>query len=199
MTTLFIGYFLVCVILTSIFYHSGQWSLNHNVFPKIYKSLAKVIMTRECSENYSTKRLAIVLLLNGLNISLIIIGAVYRPGIATYLLGVFIGNLIFYTAYYVAMKIIHREKFTIKPIGYAIAAVSCWVPALYYFNLTQYSSEVTPAESRNINQECLVGGMSDSHDIWHMMSAAGMFFTFMMIQTLDDGLFYKPRSKIHIF
>ncbi len=194
-----IGYFLVCVILSSIFYHSGQWSLNHSIFFNIFYSVKNLLMTRECSENYSTKRLIIVLLLNFLNIVLILFGAILRPGISTYLLAVFICNLIFYTAYYITMKIIYKEKFTIKPIGYSLAAIACWVPALYYFNMTQYSSEVTPAESRNINEECLVGGMSDAHDIWHMMSAAGLFFTLMMLMTLDDGLFHVPRNKIHIF
>ena len=63
----------------------------------------------------------------------------------------------------------------------------------------QYSSLLTPAESRNINGECLIGDMSDTHDIWHMLSAAGLFFTFLMLMTLDDGLFHVPREEIPIF
>ena len=88
---------------------------------------------------------------------------------------------------------------TVKPILYAFVAVVCWIPALYYFNQVQYSSLLTPAESRNINEECVIGNLSDNHDIWHMLSAAGLFFTFLMLMTLDDGLFHVPREKIPIF
>ena len=92
-----------------------------------------------------------------------------------------------------------QEQFTWKPILYAFVAVVCWVPALYYFNRVQYSSLLTPAQSRNINEECVIGNLSDNHDIWHMLSAAGLFFTFLMLMTLDDGLFHVPRDKIPIF
>jgi hypothetical protein len=41
--------------------------------------------------------------------------------------------------------------------------------------------------------------MYDNHDIWHFFSAAGLFFSFMFLLTLDDGLVQTPREKLVIF
>ena len=97
------------------------------------------------------------------------------------------------------MKTYHKEKIRGPPIVYSILAVLCWVPALYFFTAIKSSSLVTPAESRNLNDECAVLDLYDNHDIWHIFSAGGLFFSYMMILTLDDGLFYTRREEIHIF
>ena len=66
--------------------------------------------------------------------------------------------------------------------------------------LLQYASTLTPAESRNLNDECLVPLLSyDNHDVWHVLGAVALFFIFLMIMSLDDGLFVVPRNKIKIF
>ena len=111
----------------------------------------------------------------------------------------FIGNLLFYAIYYMVLKVYHKEPITATAKGFTVAGLICWIPAFYFYSSTQYSTLVTPAESRNLNEECMLFGMSDSHDIWHMLSAAGLFFAFLLLMTLDDGLFYVPRAKIHIF
>lgn len=61
-------YLLVCLVITSIIYHSGLWSLDFLVFLKIYQSVTRLAKTRECSENYSGKRLGLCLSLNALNL-----------------------------------------------------------------------------------------------------------------------------------
>lgn len=40
--------------------------------------------------------------------------------------------------------------------------------------------QVTPAESRELNKDCIVLGFYDNHDIWHFLSACAMFFTFIV-------------------
>ena len=192
-----IGYALVCVVLTFILYHSGEFSLNYKVFYNMYKSTAHFIEHR--SYAWTVRHVVLASLVNGVNFLLILYGAISRPDISSYLLYVFIANLMVYTTYYITMKLVNKETITVKPILYAVVAVVCWIPALYYFNQVQYSSLLTPAESRNINEECVIGNLSDNHDIWHMLSAAGLFFTFLMLMTLDDGLFHVPREKIPIF
>jgi len=34
--------------------------------------------------------------------------------------------------------------------------------------------------SRENNEECLLLNFYDSHDIWHFLSAVGLFFSFMV-------------------
>ena len=40
--------------------------------------------------------------------------------------------------------------------------------------------QLTPAESRELNKECTLLGFYDNHDIWHFLSAVGMFFAFLV-------------------
>ena len=127
-----LGYSLVCVVLTFILYHSGEYSLNYKVFWNMYKSAADVIEHRNFA--WTARHVVLVLLINGINFALILYGAVSQPDISSYLLYVFIGNLMVYTSYYITMKIVHKETITVKPIVYMAVAVVCWVPALYFFN-----------------------------------------------------------------
>ena len=38
----------------------------------------------------------------------------------------------------------------------------------------------TPAESRQLNKDCILLDFYDNHDIWHFLSASAMFCTFMV-------------------
>jgi hypothetical protein len=38
------------------------------------------------------------------------------------------------------------------PKFYALLCLLCWCPAIYFFLATQKSTDVTPAESRNLNE-----------------------------------------------
>ena len=40
--------------------------------------------------------------------------------------------------------------------------------------------QLTPAESRELNKECTLLGFYDNHDIWHFLSAVGMFLAFLV-------------------
>ena len=55
------------------------------------------------------------------------------PSISSYLLYIFCANLLAYTSYYMAMKVVEGEKLTFQPIIYFILAIAFWLPGLYYF------------------------------------------------------------------
>ncbi|GAV00954.1 hypothetical protein RvY_11734 [Ramazzottius varieornatus] len=54
---------------------------------------------------------------------------------------------------------------------------------------------VSPAKSREGNEDCLphTSNFYDKHDMWHMLSAFALYFTFMTQMTLDDDLATAPR------
>jgi hypothetical protein len=54
--------------------------------------------------------------------------------------------------YYTTLKIYHREYIRPAPKFYALLCAICWVPALYFFTSVQKSTDITPAESRNLNE-----------------------------------------------
>jgi hypothetical protein len=44
----------------------------------------------------------------------------------------------------------------------------------------QLMFQLTPAQSKSYNQPCVIFSFFDNHDIWHFLSAASMFFSFMV-------------------
>ena len=106
-----IGYTLIMVILTFILYHSGEFSLNYKVFFNMYKSTAHFIEHR--SYAWTLRHVILVSLVNGVNFLLILYGAISRPDISSYLLYVFIANLMVYTTYYISMKLVHKGRYSV--------------------------------------------------------------------------------------
>jgi energy-coupling factor transporter ATP-binding protein EcfA2 len=47
--------------------------------------------------------------------------------------------------------------------------------------------QLTPAESRELNKECSLLGFYDNHDIWHFLSAVGMFLAFLVSRLILHG------------
>ena len=70
---------------------------------------------------------------------LMVFGAVVRTQVASFILYVFIGNLLVYKAYYTGMKIFYGER--IKPITImcAVFVILTTLPALYLFSSKQGS------------------------------------------------------------
>ena len=79
------------------------------------------------------------LIVTSINMLLMVFGAVVRPQIASFILYVFIGNLLVYKAYYTGMKIFYGER--IKPITmmFGVFVLLTTLPALYLFSSKQGS------------------------------------------------------------
>ncbi len=203
-TLTLIVYFLLIVCLTAILYHPGEWSFSKSLPMQMYKSIKGKVRKssrKELKENAkaSRKRLILVIILTVLNLLLLIMGAAFQPNSSSYILMIFIANLLAYVAYYLGMKIYHKEKLTIHVYVYSILALGFWVVALYFYNDRDTDTTLSPALSRNLNRECVLGDIYDHHDIWHMFSAMGLFQCFMLFLNLEDGVFDVPRNKLMIF
>ena len=59
---------------------------------------------------WTARHVVLVSLVNGVNFLLILYGAIARPDISSYLLYVFIANLMVYPTYYITMKLVHKDS-----------------------------------------------------------------------------------------
>ena len=142
----------------------------------------------------------LLLIANCINLAFALYGAITQPeSFPNHLLFVFIGNLAFYLIYYVAMKVYHREHFTFVSILYFVLATCFGGSSLYFFYDEVKSYEVQPAISRTYNQHCLLLNTYDAHDIWHLLSSFALFFSFLSILTIDDGVRKKQRKQLAAF
>jgi hypothetical protein len=130
-----------------------------------------------------------------------------KPGVSRYLLIITMSNMALYVLYYIGRKLWYRfrkndwisaEGIRKTTMTYGILSVVCMFGAVYFFKKELKSSAVSPAESRDLNEDCAVG-MFDNHDMWHFLSAAGLFYVFMFILTLEDANTGVPRNRIPVF
>ncbi|CAH0555524.1 unnamed protein product [Brassicogethes aeneus] len=172
-------------------------------FRKFKNDIVKQGFTKKTFEPVKKVRFILLLLVNLLNYVMLISGLLmYHSGITdfgTFLLGLLMGNSIIHAMFYTFMKLIHKEKLCIEALIYGLLGCATWAAATVFFLDAATLWTVTPAESRQWNQGCILMNFYDKHDVWHLLSAPAMFFSFMFLLCLDDDLVNTKQSDIEVF
>lgn len=192
---------IACFLLSCQIYYMGRWKLDIGVMKRIKTwFLSEISDRRQICRPMYCDRMVLLLLGNVANWCLAVYGMVSTPrDFASYLLIIFLTNLLLYIAFYIIMKFRHGERLLLQPVFYMVLCAVGWGAAVYYYTQHTTTWELTPAHSRQYNQECVLLHFYDTHDIWHFLSAGAMFFGFMLLLTLDDDLSGTPREKIPVF
>uniref|UniRef100_A0A8C6E700 SID1 transmembrane family member 1 n=1 Tax=Moschus moschiferus TaxID=68415 RepID=A0A8C6E700_MOSMO len=190
---------LASLALSTQIYYMGRFKIDWGIF----RRAAMVFYTdciQQCSRPLYMDRMVLLIVGNLVNWSFALFGLIYRPrDFASYMLGIFICNLLLYLAFYIIMKLRSSEKILLVPLFCIVATAVVWAAALYFFFQNLSSWEGTPAESREKNRECILLDFFDDHDIWHFLSATALFFSFLVLLTLDDDLDLVRRDQIPVF
>ncbi|KAL4678189.1 hypothetical protein H8959_020863 [Pygathrix nigripes] len=190
---------LASLALSTQIYYMGRFKIDLGIF----RRAAMVFYTdciQQCSRPLYMDRMVLLVVGNLVNWSFAVFGLIHRPrDFASYMLGIFICNLLLYLAFYIIMKLRSSEKVLPVPLFCIVATAVMWAAALYFFFQNLSSWEGTPAESREKNRECILLDFFDDHDIWHFLSAAALFFSFLVLLTLDDDLDVVRRDQIPVF
>ncbi|XP_077850045.1 SID1 transmembrane family member 1 isoform X1 [Macaca mulatta] len=191
---------LASLALSTQIYYMGRFKIADL---GIFRRAAMVFYTdciQQCSRPLYMDRMVLLVVGNLVNWSFALFGLIYRPrDFASYMLGIFICNLLLYLAFYIIMKLRSSEKVLPVPLFCIVATAVMWAAALYFFFQNLSSWEGTPAESREKNRECILLDFFDDHDIWHFLSATALFFSFLVLLTLDDDLDVVRRDQIPVF
>ncbi|XP_033067140.1 SID1 transmembrane family member 1 isoform X4 [Trachypithecus francoisi] len=195
---------LASLALSTQIYYMGRFKIDvSDTDLGIFRRAAMVFYTdciQQCSRPLYMDRMVLLVVGNLINWSFALFGLIHRPrDFASYMLGIFICNLLLYLAFYIIMKLRSSEKVLPVPLFCIVATAVMWAAALYFFFQNLSSWEGTPAESREKNRECILLDFFDDHDIWHFLSAAALFFSFLVLLTLDDDLDVVRRDQIPVF
>ncbi|VDM32470.1 unnamed protein product [Hydatigera taeniaeformis] len=193
-----IVFLTMSVWLTAEIYYMGQWNFDICLPRRLYNLMRSDGIN--CLTPMYMERMVLLLVANCVNIGIAVFGLFTRPrDFSSFLLSIFLINLLMYYFFYVIMKCRFRERFHCIPVLYILLACIAWGSGIYFFLQHSTTWEVTPAQSRALNQPCIFLGFYDVHDVWHFLSSVSMFFSFMSIMTLDDDLINTPRNKIPVF
>uniref|UniRef100_A0A8I4A385 SID1 transmembrane family member 1 n=4 Tax=Callithrix jacchus TaxID=9483 RepID=A0A8I4A385_CALJA len=195
---------LASLALSTQIYYMGRFKIDvSDTDMGIFRRAAMVFYTdciQQCSRPLYMDRMVLLVVGNLVNWSFALFGLIHRPrDFASYMLGIFICNLLLYLAFYIIMKLRSSEKVLPVPLVCIVATAVMWAAALYFFFQNLSSWEGTPAESREKNRECILLDFFDDHDIWHFLSATALFFSFLVLLTLDDDLDVVRRDQIPVF
>uniref|UniRef100_A0A670JTY7 SID1 transmembrane family member 1 n=1 Tax=Podarcis muralis TaxID=64176 RepID=A0A670JTY7_PODMU len=162
--------------LSTQIYYMGRFKIDFGIFQR-----AVMVLYTDCIQQCSWPMYTVCISPVLFSHLCAIFGLVYRPkDFASYMLGIFICNLLLYLAFYVIMKLRSSERLLLIPLFCIVATAVVWAAALYFFFQNLSSWEETPAESREINRPCILLGFFDDHDVWHFLSAAALFFSFLV-------------------
>ncbi|XP_071111352.1 SID1 transmembrane family member 1-like isoform X1 [Haliotis cracherodii] len=193
-----IVHMLVSLLLSAQIYYMGRWQIDRYIFKRLWYVFVTDCL--KCARPTYRDRFTLLLIGNTINWSFAIYGAIKQPAdFASYLLAIFIGNLLLYCLFYILMKLLTGEKIKMVAIFIILLSMVTWGSALYFFFSHLTSWHKTPAGSRESNRDCILLEFYDAHDVWHFMSAVSLFLSFLILLLLDDDLSLKRRDRIPVF
>ena len=141
----------------------------------------------------------LLLLSYSITISVGVYGLFDKQNFTDWILGTFIINLLIYFVYYITQKIYFKEAISKIWIIVLILDVMSLVSAIVFYNIAVSDKLLPPDESDKLNKKCVIFNYFDYHDIWHILSALGLFLLMINIYNIDTKENNTPRNQLHIF
>ena len=174
---IFVAYFIV--FGTIYLYYDQEYDLDI----KSAKTLIKKITTLN---KKNLPKFVLICTINIVTLSMYIYATIIKPDFSDWLLGLCVVNMIIYFIYYLISKIINKEK--VKFIWWIALLIDIFVIilSLIYFNMSVNNRLLTIEESNRLNRPCVLFNYFDYHDIWHILSATGLFLFMNIIYFMDE-------------
>ena len=173
-------------------YYGKEYDIETSSLKVLYKNIKAL-------EYKDIPKVALLVSLNTYTLGMYIYAAITKPNFTDWFLGVSIINMLIYFIYYIALKIKHKEK--INKIFYVwilldLAIISL---SLVFFLKTSSNIFLTIEESNALNHPCVLFNYFDYHDIWHILSATGLFIFINIVYFLDKNLSSIMDTDIPVF
>jgi hypothetical protein len=173
-------------------YYGKEYEFEYSSLKSLYRNVKNLKMKE-------IPKFALLVCINSYTLGMYIYAAITKPNFTDWFLGVTIINMLIYFVYYLILKIKHKEK--IQKIFYIwivldIITISL---SLVYFLKTSSNIFLPIEESNSLNKPCVVFNYFDYHDIWHILSATGLFIFINIVYFMDKHLNDELDSDIAVF
>ena len=140
-------------------------------------------------------KLLLIITINSVTISMYIFATITKPNFTDWLLGVCIINLIIYFLYYFIQKIKNKEPINYLIYVWLVIDIVIMTLSILFFFKSVTDKFLPMNESNLLNKPCVLFNYFDYHDIWHILSAIGLFIFMNIIYFLDS----KKPDNVLIF
>ena len=137
--------------------------------------------------------------INIVTLGLYLWAVITQPAFTDWILGIIIINMLIYFCYYLIQKMIHREKISLFFWIWMLIDLIIIILSLIFFIKTSANIFLTPEESNALNKPCVVFDYFDYHDIWHILSATGLFIFMNIVFFLDRQIDGVIGQEIKVF
>ncbi len=173
-------------------YYGKEYEFEFSSLQSLYHNIKNLKMKE-------IPKFALLVCINSYTLGMYIYAAVTKPNFTDWFLGVTIVNMLIYFVYYLVLKIKHKEK--VQNIFYIwiILDIITISLSLVYFLKTSSNIFLTIEESNALNKPCVIFDYFDYHDIWHILSATGLFIFINIVYFMDKNLNEQLDSDIAVF
>lgn len=176
---LIMSYFM---IFGSIFiYYEKEYDFDMYSFKMMVKNIKEM-------KKKDVPKFVLLVCINGFSLGAYIYATITKPNFTDWLLGLSIINMSIYFCYYLIQKIKNKEH--IRPIIWLwlMLDIIIFILSLIFFQITISDKFLTHQESDKFNRPCVLFNYFDYHDIWHILSATGLFIFMNIVYFLDDNI-----------
>ena len=163
------------------------------------KGLRSAVRNIQKLKKKQIPKLSLLVTINVFTLGMYIWAVITQPAFTDWILGIIIVNMLIYFCYYLIQKIIYREKISFVFWIWMIIDLAIFILSLIFFAKTSSNTFLTPEESNSLNSHCIVLGYFDYHDIWHILSATGLFIFMNIVFFLDRSIDSLVGERLQIF
>jgi len=198
-----IGFGIFITVASIEFYYNGHWSFNRKAIKQLVQYIKQEWRkgpTWQAIRPVYPDRMIFLVIFAIANSFLIWWGIIKPPmAFAMFLIIIVFADLLLYLGFYIVMKLWNREPFKKRALFLLALSMVSWGASLYFFLKQGADWSLTPAQSRELNHDCILFGFYDMHDVWHFISSLSLFLSFTLILIMDDGLRFTPQKDIAVF
>lgn len=192
----FFVHIVMTLLITVQYYYRWQISF---LSPKCLRLLLKHLCSKPHWPPKQIPKFVLTILSNLVNFCFALYAVVLQPvDFGTFFLTILLSNLILLLVYYVTAKCLYKERPSHRVFLFLVLSLASWAVGIYFYSRAATNWLESPAVSRDGNNEC-VAVFYDTHDFWHFSSALALFFSFLMLMSLDDDTEGTLRTDLRVF
>ena len=126
-----------------------------------------------------------LIIINVINLCLLITCIFKNIDFSKFLLGTLCIDMIIVLIHHIALKIHNGVYIPFWKFFIGIFTIIIVCLSLYFYQLPTINDKVSQEDSAKYNRPCVLFDYFDTHDVWHFLSATGMFSSILFVWLLD--------------
>tara|TARA_B110001469_G_C9594211_1_gene295003 strand:- start:32 stop:1210 length:1179 start_codon:yes stop_codon:yes gene_type:complete len=186
---IFIVVAYIMITVSVHLYYGKEYELES--FKTIFKNMKHV-------KRKDVPKLLMLVTLNCFTLGTYLWAVITQANFTDWVLGLIIINMLLYFCYYLIQKLINRDNISFIIWCWIVIDLIIVILSLLFYVKTSTNTFLSPEQSKELNEPCIIFNYFDYHDVWHILSATGLFIFMIIVFFLDSNIIGMIDSNINI-